>query len=190
MSVDAAAHLNGMIPVVKPFKTEVELMSTEVEVDTLKAQFPSTDLAYQIALTSYDAMTKRLDAIDGRIQTLLAFAATTSALVPSIGAGRGLSFASPWFIAAMILIFLAILIGSYARLGGKVNLLDPKSLYDGWLHFSEPEFKLYLIEHAAKDFEANDALLTLRWRLAVCITILFFLEAALLVVWVAAVGHP
>ena len=164
-------------------------MSVEVEVDTLKAQFPSTNLAYEIAVSSYDGMAKRLDAIDGRIQTILAFAATTSALVPSIGAGRGLSFSSPWFVVAMALIFLAILSGAYARLGGKVSVLDPKSLYDGWLHFSEPEFKIYLIEHAAKDFEANNALLTRRWRLAVLITVLFFLEAVLLAVWVVE-GHP
>ncbi len=164
-------------------------MSAEVEVDSLKAQFPSTDLAYQIAVSSYEAMTKRLDAIDGRIQTILAFAATTSALVPSIGGGRGLPFSSPWFIAAAAIFFLAILLGSYARLGGTVRVLDPKPLYDGWLHFSEPEFKVYFIEQAAKDFDANDTLLRSRWRLAVFITILFFLEAAMLAIWVAE-GRP
>lgn len=161
-----------------------------VDVAALKTTYPSADLAYKIAVDSYDVLIKRLDAVDGRIQTLLAFAVSTSAIVPSIGGARGLPFSSPWFAAAAATMAVAVLLGAYARLGGAVRVLDPKPIREGWLHFDEYEFKIYMIGQAAEDFDENHRLLQRKWVLAVIITALFLLEAVALSVWVTAVARP
>lgn len=148
--------------------------------------FPGVELAYPIAIASYDAIAKRLDFVDGRIQTLLAFVVTTTAVVPSVANARGISFRSLWFILAMLVVATTLAVGSYARHSGKIHTLDPGTLYDRWLSYSEWEFKKNLIYWAGDAYNSNVALLERKWQLSVVITFLFFLEAVLLVAWVAA----
>jgi hypothetical protein len=86
--------------------------------DNNEQTYPSVDLAYQIAVASYDSAVKRLDTIDGRIQTILAFIVSVTVAVPSIGGARGISFNSVWFISAVVVTVAAIGIGIYAPTGG------------------------------------------------------------------------
>src|SRR5688572_21643982 len=70
--------------------------------------YPGVELAYPIAVASYDVALRRLDVMDGRLQTLMAFIVAVSAAVPSIAANRGIQFRSYWFYAALISFVLAI----------------------------------------------------------------------------------
>ncbi len=146
-------------------------------------QYPSLDLVYPIAIASYDMMTKRLDAIDGRIQTLTAFALTAAIAIPTIGKGQNLSFNSMWFRLAMGGLVLATLISIYARLTGKVRMLNPDKLLQGSLHLPPATFKTYAIHYAAQAFKVNNSQLERKWRLSVISMISFALALGLLFVW-------
>jgi hypothetical protein len=160
---------------------------SEAEVEKLKTLYPSVDLAYQIAVGSYDALVKRVDSIDGRLQTMLALFATVTATVPVIGAARGLSFHSGWFYAAVSSMVIATLVTAAARLAGHVDLIDPNKLNaDYWLKYSEWEFKSIIIQYAGKAFTVNKNLVDRKWLCALLVTVTFFLGAACLSLWVSS----
>ena len=151
-----------------------------------ESAYPSVDLAYDIAVASYDSIIKRLDVMDGRLQTILAFSATTTAVVPTVANARGLSFRSWWLYLALASFALQLIIGTIARSAGSVRLLKPETFYLKWLHKSHWQFKKDLVYWASQDFNDNATLLERRWRLAVSVSVLFFIEVLLLLVWVAA----
>jgi hypothetical protein len=160
----------------------------EAEVEKLKTLYPSVDLAYQIAVDSYDALVKRVDSIDGRLQTMLALFATVTATVPVIGAARGLSFRSNWFYGALAAMVFATIMTAAARLAGHVELLDPNKLnIDFWLRRSEWEFKNLIIQAAGQAFAANKSLVSRKWLCTILVTITFFLGAACLALWAARI---
>src|SRR5688572_3570427 len=103
--------------------------------------YPGVELAYPIAVASYDVALRRLDVMDGRLQTLMAFIVAVSAAVPSVAANRGIQFRSYWFYAALISFALAIGVGTYARLSGKIKVLKPEHAFNHWLHKPEWNFK-------------------------------------------------
>lgn len=150
-----------------------------------RLKYPGVDLAYEIAVESYDSVVKRIDVMDGRIQTLLAFAATTTAVVPTVAKSIGLSFASRWLYLALITFTLQLLVGLVGRSVGQIRLLEPELFYQRWLHKDSWRFKKDLIYFAGLDFKKNAALLKTRWWFTVLISILFVIEALLLVGWVA-----
>jgi len=161
-------------------------MAGNEQPENLATTYPSVDLAYDIAIDSYDVAVKRIEWIDGRLQALLTFAATVGGAVLSVVASRGLlHFRSVWFYLAMISFTLATIIGFYARFTGTIRVLDPTLFYENWLHFSPWEFKKNLIFFAGEDFDWNIKLSKRNWDLSVVVLILFFLEVAFLVLWVA-----
>lgn len=83
---------------------------TANNTDSLKQAFPSVDLAYTIAVDSYDVLMKRSESVDGRLQTMLALFASVTAVVPAVGASRGLSFHSKWFYVAIGAMALAVIV--------------------------------------------------------------------------------
>lgn len=153
--------------------------------DELMKKFPSTDLVYNIALASYDNMIKRIDGLDGRIQTLTAFAVTACLAIPTLGKVQNLSFRSGWFWAAMFGMLLAVSVSAYARLTGQVRMLNPENLHKGSLHLPIATFKLYAISYAAESFKKNNEHLVSKWRLSVFCMVIFTLTLLCLLVWVA-----
>jgi hypothetical protein len=160
-----------------------------MEENELEKTYPSIDLAYQIAVASYDSMARRLDAVDGRLQTILAFVVSISAAVPTLAGTRGVHFKSGWFYAAAVLFLTSIAVGTVARLAGNLQVLSPHKLYEKWLHLPPIEFKKDGIYHASRDFIANRNLVYRKWLSSVVVTILFALEAMALAVWVLS-GRP
>jgi hypothetical protein len=159
--------------------------------DHLETMFPSVGLAYTIAVDSYDGLVKRLDWIDGRIQTMVAFFVSITAAVPVLASAKGISFQSRWFYLAIALMILATGLACKARLSGEVALLDPNKLNtDRWLSCSEWDFKNYIIQAAGEAFVANNNLITRKWRLSVAISIVFLLGSLCLVGWVVASSQP
>src|SRR5687768_13952072 len=116
------------------------------------------DLAYELAVDSYEPIIKRLDAIDVRLQNIMGFAATSLALVTSVASARNLSFRSVWFWAAVAAFLLMIAIGTIARHYGTVIMIDPASLDDEWLALEPSEFKKSFIEHTGKNWSLNNSL--------------------------------
>jgi len=156
---------------------------TEEEVRQAEKTYPSVKLAYPIAVASYDVALKRLDAMDGRLQTIITFIVASSAVVPSVAAGR-VHFRSGWFYAALGCFVLAIVVGTIARLKGRIKVLVPRRAFNHWLHKPEWEFQNDFIAFAADDFEENNTLVLFKWKCTIALSVLFLCQAACLVVWV------
>jgi hypothetical protein len=157
----------------------------EPTLEELKAQYPGVDLAYDIALDSYDSLIKRIDNIDGRIQTLLTFAATTTAVIPTVANSRNISFRSGYLYVAISLFAIQLIAGIIGRYVGNIRLLRPESFYAKWLHKDAWTFKKDLIHFAGVDFEHNATLLSRRWLISLALSILYFVEVGFLLVWIA-----
>lgn len=153
-----------------------------------KATYPGVELAYPLAVSSYEVALKRFDAMDGRLQTILAFIVATSAAVPTLAAGRlapeRIHYKSWYFCGAAICFVLAVIGGALARLFGRLRVLVPRKAFNHWLHKPDWEFKMDFINQAAHDFERNSTIIERKWRCSVAITLLFFVQTVLLAAWV------
>jgi hypothetical protein len=147
-------------------------------------QFPSVELAYPIAVASYDVALKRLDTMDGRLQTIVAFAVSVFGGFVSFASSSKVAFSSCWFVIATILCAAAAGYGIYGRLSGDVRILKPSNLCKDWLSDDKWTFQKDLIYGAAKAFDENMTLVTRKWQISVCVTILLVCEVAALTVWV------
>lgn len=152
--------------------------------EELEKTYPAVELAYPLAVASYDVSLKRLDGMDGRLQTIMAFIVAVSAAVPPVAANRGIHFRSPWFYAALVIFVFSVGIGTWARLAGAPKVLNPRKAFDHWLRKSDWEFKKDFIAFAANDFDYNRKLVQFKWLCTIAITLMFSFQAACLVVWV------
>jgi len=168
----AGENLNTPVPVEEAAISEEE-------------QYPGVDLAYDLTVDSCESIIKRIDVMDGRLQTILAFAATTTAVVPSVANSRGLTFRSNWLYAALGIFIVQLLVGTIARSFGTIKLIRPDVVWNRWLDKDPWLFKKDFIAFGRKHFDHNADLLRRRWRLLLVISFLFFIEVLLLVVWVA-----
>ena len=161
------------------------------QVPATEAQrYPGVEPAFDLTVDACESIIKRLDVMDGRLQTILAFSATTTAIVPSVANSRGLTFRSNWLYAALGLFVAQLLIGTIARSFGTIKLVRPDVLWQRWLEKDTWLFKKDYVFFAKQHFEHNAALLRRRWWLMLLISFLFFIEVLLLVVWIAAAQLP
>jgi hypothetical protein len=155
------------------------------EENNFEKRFKSVNLAYEIAVDSYDVLAKRLDSIDGRLQTMLALFASATVAVLAIAANRNLHFHSRWFYAAIGAMALAVTVTIIARLYGTIDVLDPSKLNtDKWLQCTEWEFKNLVIQAGALAFANNKRLIDVKWALALIVIATFSLGALCLTMWV------
>ena len=113
---------------------------------TDESRWPSAGLAYEFVAPSYDWIQRRFESVERRIQAFLAFTATLTLGVPAlvIAFDKSADFSSVWFIAAMVAAVLNLASGIAAKfIGGNSGIwfLSPDNLYEGWLHYTELEFK-------------------------------------------------
>lgn len=157
-----------------------------------ESQYPGVDLAYDIALNSYEWATKRFDAIDARIQTILGVGISLTLAVPVAASTFKLSLNNPFFIGGMLFFLLGLALGTHARLMGEIKLLTPRVLFEKWLRFDAAEFKKNFIYFAGEHMEQNVGVIAAKHRLLVIVTLIFFLELVCLAVAVAIADpiHP
>src|SRR5260370_42163935 len=117
-------------------------MSEESE-EELEKKFPSVELVYPLAVASYDLAQKRLDVVEGRLQTLLAFVPPVTIAV--IAAARSVPFASWWFVAAMVSCLFGLAGGGSSRLAHKITGGDPSGVFGKRLHFFHGPFERNVI---------------------------------------------
>ena len=112
------------------------------EKENLEAKWPAVDLAYEFVRPSYDWVQRRLEAVDNRVQMLMAFAASITLAIPvlAVSAIEEPDFKSVWVFLALANFAVAVVVGAVARLWGGLILVSPKELYQKWLHYSEWEF--------------------------------------------------
>lgn len=151
--------------------------------------FPSVDLAYPIAVNSYDVALRRLEIMDGRLQTNLAFIVSVFGAFVTYSSSAAISFASGWFVSAAALCVINVAVGTWARFHGKTKLLRPKILLTEWLSNDQFTFKVDMIHDAAAAFEANMNLSNRKWTASILMLLIFALQVLAMVVWLVD-GRP
>jgi hypothetical protein len=156
----------------------------ELVTNTLEIEYPSVELAYPFAASAYEVAQKRLDAVDSKLQTLIAAGVSLSLAVPAIAVSKGVHFGSIWFIAGVVFFLAAICIGLYARVTGDLQVINPMRIYNYMLHLSSWDFKIEAVYWAGIDFEKNRNMIERKAKLGTYALIAFLIEAVLVVVWV------
>jgi hypothetical protein len=186
MAADEALKNHAKADITIPGSADKDLEKTaKADATTPETKYPGVELAYDLTVDACDSIIKRLDVMDGRLQTILAFAATTTAIVPSVANSRGLTFRSNWLYAALGLFVVQLLVGTMARTFGSIKLVRPHVLWERWLEKNPWLFKKDFVHFARQHFDHNASLLRRRWWLMLLISLLFFIEVILLVVWIA-----
>lgn len=153
---------------------------------SLENEFPSVDLAYPIAMSSFEWAHKRFEAVEARAQAALTFAATATIAVIPLALTKGLPASSPWLIGAVLAFLAGVVLATWARVGGRMNLVSPAILFEKWLHLPPWEFQKDMIYFSGQAWDANRVLVTLKQRLVILATLTFAFETILVVVWVGA----
>ncbi len=147
--------------------------------------YPSVDLAYPIAIETYQWAQKKKEAVNDRILKLLAFSVSLVLVAPPLIRSNvpQATFRSAWFILAIVAFLVAVILGIIASFKGKLRFIDPRHLYKEWLHLSEQDFKAAIIYGAGQDLEFNYSSMLVKRRLAIAMLLFFSLGAVLLYVW-------
>ena len=152
-------------------------------------QYPSVDLAYPLAVQSYDFMVKRIDAMEARIHSTIGLGVSLTFAIPVALSAFDLQYRL-WCVAAAFGVFLlAIFLGTFARLIGHIKLMSPTTLYNSWIQYTDEDFKRYFIYHAGEHMAANVSLLEKRHRLLRWVICLFVLGVFLWGVAVLSVSQ-
>jgi len=149
--------------------------------DKTENEYPSVELAYDFVKSSYDVMTSRFDSANTRMQTLLTWAIGVTAAIPFFNkiVGNANTLLSIWFISALLAFVAVVIVGVIGQRMKGVSLIDPKILYEKYLHYSQWEFKKNLIFWAGDSFNTNRKAIEAKSRCIDIMTILFGLEIAL-----------
>ena len=156
----------------------------------LESQYPSVDLAYEFAKSSYDWMLNRYEAINSKIQGLLTLATAVTAAMPILAKAlfNNVDFQSVWFYGVIVTYILLVTIGIYGLSMGRIKLVHPKNLYEKWLSDSAWEFKKNIIYFGGQDFEDNKKIIEAKSRLRNIMNILLLGELLTIIYWITAAG--
>jgi hypothetical protein len=162
------------------------MADSDEEAQPSEATWPGVHRAYDFVGPSYALILQRLDAANSHLQTLQTFAASITLAAPILAASvvKDVDFRSPWFVSALSILSVVIVIGAVARVWGAVQLITPQMLYDQWLGYTEWEFKKNAVHWAGQHFKANSALVNNKALAAFGMTVLLLLEMGLLLGWV------
>ena len=149
------------------------------------SEYPGVDLAYDIAVQSYDLAERRWDGVNQRIDVFLSFVTTVTVAAPIVATAvlSNPDFRSPLLIAAGSVYLGLVVIALVVRSLGSLREISPKLLYDGWLHLDEDEFKRRLIFWAGQHADEARRKTYRKALAATFLAGLFVVEGALFLAW-------
>ena len=158
---------------------------------TLEEQYPSIDIAYDIALKSYETTMKRSDVADDGIDKLRTLITTINLafLAWIISTAKVGAMFNAWFILSLYIYFSTIVISIIAKSANGIILVDPKIIYNKYLHFSKWEFKKNIIYWAGEHYKINGEMVANKAKYIVCIFSLFLLEVVTMGYWLVKYSH-
>lgn len=160
-------------------------MSVDSNETLASQEYPGTDLAYDIAVSSYSLSERQWDAAHQRIDVLLSFVTTVTVAAPIVATAvlDSPDFRSPLLIAAGGVYLGFVVAALIVRSFGSLRQLSPKLLYDGWLHLDEAEFKRRMIFWAGQHADEARRKTYLKALAATLLVGLFVVEGALFLNW-------
>ena len=151
-------------------------------------EYPSLPLAYEFVLPSYDWALRRLQAVERRVENLLALITTVTLFFPVI-ATRITEGVSSWDyvtvpgVIAGALFLSAVGVGIYARQYKGIELIFLDEVYDNHLKKSPDEFKRDFLHYSGQIFRENTQIIKDKSDCADLIAVVFGLEVVCGVVW-------
>ncbi len=164
---------------------EYSSATTAQDQDGLAA-WPGLPLTYGFIPMSYDLALKRYEAVEGRLNNLIAVAAGLITGVPALAKAvlPGIGLQSWWFYAAALCAAVVAIGSAWAKAYGEVKLLDIGVLSrPSWRVLSEEEFRWWAVHFAADAFGRNLDLVNRKGNAAVVLTFIFLLEVGALGLW-------
>lgn len=159
---------------------------TEKVVETdLEKEFPSIELAYDVAIASFDTSQKRMDAVDGKTQSLMVMCVTSFLAFPTIAKALNVPFVSIFFVIAMLCIFASIVLSVFSLKTGKVDRLDPSALFNEWLDLPRGKFMKDAIFHAGESLRDANSVVENKWNLSNLSLIFYFAAILSASLWLA-----
>ena len=164
----------------------VALVSDDQPPSEPEDQWPSIPLAYEFVRPSYEWLAARLDKIEDKSRALLAFGATATFGVPvlahSLLDASLVNVRSYWFLAALALFVVAMLLGLIIHIWGSLIIPDIKGMYEQ-TSYSESEFKHVAVYFAGEAFYSNRSLVNKKGVIVNVIAGALCIETVCLLVW-------
>lgn len=152
------------------------------------------NLAYTLALKSYDQLLQRADAWDGHLDRIITWGFSLNAAIITIVAGvlskgnipRAFTVV---FWLAVILLCLTCIVGFIGRLRGTLMLTNPATIGEAeWMNLAPGDFKKYIVEDSGKHYKSNTSYVNKKASFATASTMGFVIVAALLIIWAASLS--
>ncbi len=147
----------------------------------------SVDLAYELAVKSYDRSLSRILSLDSCLQIFMTYAATIT-LVFAIIVGN-LKGDWAWYIVAFGCFFLVMVVGIRGRLFvGGMSDIDPAVLQDAYIDSSPDKFKRAIVRFSGEHFDKNTELAIRKRGVAKWVALLLLIETFLFVLFLFLLG--
>ena len=128
-------------------------------------------LAYELAMQSYGLAERRFEAMNGRIQGLIVLAIALVLAIPIVV--EMFNVTPSRCLGIPMTISLGIIgIGIWARFGGIISFVDPKSLDEKLPGLSEQALRVSMIAKADSDRRKTDEAIEKKFHLAIIMSIL------------------
>ena len=150
-------------------------------------QYPSLDLAYPVAVDSYDLSRERLGSVEIKIQKLMTVSVGLTAAIPVALKAMDFSIGLSWLVSMLVIFGLSSVIGICGLLVGRLSIMDPGVLHDEYIPLEPWKFKKAYVYWSGKHLVKNDKMIERKWKAAVAMSFLLFLE---FLVVVGAVFFP
>ena len=161
----------------------------KIEEEEILKKFPSTELGYEIGLKSYDFSLQRSDAVDNRIDRMLAWISGINLGTIAVFKANEISFNSIYFTIAVALFLTILVIGMIGKARGTLTLIEPKKIFDSWLYYGKLYFKYQLLSYIGEHFEKNQDFVNWKAKLLNWMIFLFLLEIIVLGIWIIFPNH-
>ncbi len=149
-------------------------------------EFPSVDLIYELAVNSYEVAQKLLDAMNLRLQKLLALLLPSVLAFPVALKALDLHMETDFlWVAGSLLLSIGLCLIGCAH--GHIQQIDPSTLFEHYLSSSSSssclEFKKDTIQNAGEAMLENVKTINRKWWFYICAIISFCSSVIFLILW-------
>ena len=146
-------------------------------------EFPSLDLIYDLAVASYEVAQKLLDAMNLRLQKLLALLLPLVLAFPVALKALNLHMGANFLWATEGSLLLSITLCLIGCAHGHIQRIDPSVLFEHYLSSSCSEFKRDTIKNAGEAMVQNVKTINRKWLFYLFAIISFGLSVVFLILW-------
>lgn len=159
-------------------------------MSTEKEKYPSVDLAYKIAIASFEVMSKQWHSINSLLHALLSISLSFVVAVPLIAKAANITVTDKRVIAILVFCGLTAICCMIGRLRGSLRVIDPGALYAHAIQKEQEMFKRDMVHSAGKEFKTNQQRIKNKWYISLTATVFLVCQILALVFWILCSEDP